>query len=1001
MSAGLLDFSLMPVFGIPAVLSNRRSSPTSIRQSEPTSPGGTSMSPRALSSEAPAANINNQNTPSEEPPVSSLQPTERNTAASINMSTRVNLTQVIESSAPSHSSMFGSPLSSIADSLEDFLPHHSIPENHPPPIVTVGLPASVLNPADQTVVPRTLSLPPVVVNSLTSIATNTTNSANTAPATVLGSAAGSSPASEPTTPEPPTPLNATARGAIEAMVSADQAEGHNNSTLSRRILARRVTARKADPLVSHFSLEMDDNRTVFLPGQRVEGHVALNLLGSAEVRILQIRFTGYILTRLYKTDTNISAHSASITLFRDVQAMIAAPSMEERGVMVPEGEYVYPFSFRMPPTNLPPSYDGTFGKVGYELTAILNRNGYPTRTVVIPLTVPSTADASDRDYASPFEKLLSGPAGFWIWKSGHLDVAVSVPRTGYASEEVIPLKIDITNHSGAGTILKDIYLKQKVTYKTLSETRGPLTEKIHKLAYTEPYPASARRVSRIVQFPVPCSSVMSPSIRTSILDVSHFMIVKIASKARFSPTLKIKIPIFIAGFPNALLDLWHTRASVDTLPAYEAPPTTVVVQRPTIVSRLSREVSRATTEIMSRVGAATEESKQRVSLLAPARPTVGADEIDTIPAQETARPATNRDSLPGRLFVWSRNSKMPVPSASEEVHLISNNSNNSTAVTLPAAEIVKEEAEVDERPSRTSNLIRSWTRSRSAGRDRYQALRSEDEDEVDASIPPVPLLSYQRVQTDESKATRKNESRRKSFSPDGFAGSLPSPPPVRPPSSPPLRASFQQERAATAVFDEFIAEAGRIRNLRLTTAGSSPSILTGPAISKSSKGKEPAHIDSEVIRQVMAVAGDHPPYVLEHRAPVDLYNSNAGPGPSTIPGELDVGEHSDHTESPGESRTASEVSSLVGTPPMTSPVDSALSLSALLPLHDIIEPAHLTAPENNITPSTATSASHLTVEGTRKSLDKQDSGISLATQRTVKSVRKVGETRRKEKPAME
>ncbi|KND02924.1 uncharacterized protein SPPG_02005 [Spizellomyces punctatus DAOM BR117] len=368
----------------------------------------------------------------------------------------------------------------------------------------------------------------------------------------------------------------------------------------------RQRRKKTSKSLLDFSLHLDENRTIFTPGQKVEGHLLVSFSIPSEVKLLRIRFTGVVQTQLYKSDNSslTSQNTSTVTLFKEIQTFCGSAVPGEIPEVIPAGEHRFPFAFRVPPTQLPASFEGPYGRVKYEVAAVLVRPHHMNKLTYLNLTIPSTMDATDLDLMQSATATAEGPVGFWWWRSGHLEVNVSTPKSGYASEEVVPVKVEITNHSGSGTILKEVYLKQRATYKTFNETRGPKTERIHRLAFTEHYPSTTRRVSRVINFPIPSTNIMSPSINTTILDVTHLLIVKVLSKAKFSKPIKVELPIVIAGFPAVYFDNNLTRMSVDTLPPYEQSET-VGRRRSSTVSRLSRDFirgrrSRSTTRERSR-----------------------------------------------------------------------------------------------------------------------------------------------------------------------------------------------------------------------------------------------------------------------------------------------------------------------------------------------------------------------------------------------------------------
>ncbi|KAI8900078.1 hypothetical protein BC833DRAFT_537233 [Globomyces pollinis-pini] len=338
------------------------------------------------------------------------------------------------------------------------------------------------------------------------------------------------------------------------------------------------------PSIRQFELHLDNSRTLFLPSQKVEGYIALNLKKPLNVTLIRARFHGKVVTHLQKNDdvTQLNTEHSSITMFKDFTNLVgdgASYGLHN----IPAGDRmplnyltldVFPFEFRLPATNLPASFKGPFGSISYIVTAVVCIPNYQKQIIEMPITVPSTRDVLDPELQEPVSIEKNGYSGSFWWKSGHFDVIVSIPKKAFASEEIAPIALEIINHSNHGIILQSISLKQKVTYITVDRTRGPRTERIHQLNYAENFPPALREINRLIQFPIPPSSIMDPDIDTNILKVTHVVDFKIQSMARFSSVIKMQIPIVVAGFPFLLFEDSMLRRSVDTLPRYV--PSTIV-----------------------------------------------------------------------------------------------------------------------------------------------------------------------------------------------------------------------------------------------------------------------------------------------------------------------------------------------------------------------------------------------------------------------------------------
>ncbi len=102
------------------------------------------------------------------------------------------------------------------------------------------------------------------------------------------------------------------------------------------------------------------------------------------------------------------------------------------------------------------------------MTASLILKHNPKKTIIYKkLTVPSTKNPNDEAWFDPVYVTNRAKSGPFCWNSGYFDIQASIPRGGFTSEEFCPITIKILNQSSYGLLIKDIKLKQKVTYITI------------------------------------------------------------------------------------------------------------------------------------------------------------------------------------------------------------------------------------------------------------------------------------------------------------------------------------------------------------------------------------------------------------------------------------------------------------------------------------------------------------------------------------------------------
>jgi hypothetical protein len=201
-------------------------------------------------------------------------------------------------------------------------------------------------------------------------------------------------------------------------------------------------------------IELDQHKTTFVPGQHVLGHVSL--FDATTVNTLRVKFQG-------KVETTIMGHERLVILFQDQLHII------KEQVTLEDQVSVYPFNFRLPPTQLPPTFDSFYARIEYSIEAFAINSLYEKCSFQLPITVPCSLDPRNECYADPVTIQKQHRVGLAISSNGFFIASCSIPKQAFASEEIIPLSIDITNHSNFSVIIKQITLKQQVQYGSFAK----------------------------------------------------------------------------------------------------------------------------------------------------------------------------------------------------------------------------------------------------------------------------------------------------------------------------------------------------------------------------------------------------------------------------------------------------------------------------------------------------------------------------------------------------
>lgn len=177
----------------------------------------------------------------------------------------------------------------------------------------------------------------------------------------------------------------------------------SNASLSQRS-SRSLSSlflAKYKPCLEIFNLELDNNRTIYLPGQRIEGHVSVGFNELTKVKLIRVRVSGSIITQVYKNSSASGNQLSSMVLFKDYVNLGGTGNIEGGLIELGHGESVFPFSFRLPLSALPASFTGAYGRVKYEISAVLIAPGLSKQIKTIPITIPSTIPNTNDSFSNP------------------------------------------------------------------------------------------------------------------------------------------------------------------------------------------------------------------------------------------------------------------------------------------------------------------------------------------------------------------------------------------------------------------------------------------------------------------------------------------------------------------------------------------------------------------------------------------------------------------------
>ncbi|CAD5221020.1 unnamed protein product [Bursaphelenchus xylophilus] len=215
------------------------------------------------------------------------------------------------------------------------------------------------------------------------------------------------------------------------------------------------------------------------------------------------------------------------------------------------GRTVIPFSFTVP-EKLPPSFEGEYGFIRYQLRLrVVRPTPFIDQFVTRPLSITPIYDLKSLPYTSYRTRRVINEKREKILKNGYLKAIININKSGFVCGEKVDILVDINNESPA--IIRGIkgVLRQHITYFSYDECEPKTRIKIAQCSYNiiefdQRYEVSPKERS-IYRGKSPQLPPVSPSIRRKRIHIDYDIQFEIYLEQ--CPSAFASIPIIIGNVP--------------------------------------------------------------------------------------------------------------------------------------------------------------------------------------------------------------------------------------------------------------------------------------------------------------------------------------------------------------------------------------------------------------------------------------------------------------------
>ncbi|XP_068461109.1 arrestin domain-containing protein 3-like [Clinocottus analis] len=226
--------------------------------------------------------------------------------------------------------------------------------------------------------------------------------------------------------------------------------------------------------VKHLSVDYNkvNEQGTFSPGDTLSGRVTVVTSGGTKVQCFLVKAKGKAKVTWHKQEGQATrTHEDKRKYFHFEHIFIQDKNKGDGSEIIRSGRNVYPFSFVIPNTDMPSSYEGKWGKITYSLQAQLTQSiwlVHKTKTEFPFLT------KSEFPFASKSEMIIIGlkeqqyATRISFYGSAKVVMNVTSEKLGVKQGEAMVVSVEVLNDS-ARTVTPTFYLCEKQTFAAQSE----------------------------------------------------------------------------------------------------------------------------------------------------------------------------------------------------------------------------------------------------------------------------------------------------------------------------------------------------------------------------------------------------------------------------------------------------------------------------------------------------------------------------------------------------
>ncbi|KAM3611952.1 uncharacterized protein V6R79_026337 [Siganus canaliculatus] len=304
--------------------------------------------------------------------------------------------------------------------------------------------------------------------------------------------------------------------------------------------------------IKNFSIEYDANNSqnTFTNGDTISGRIIVEVSSETKIQSLTFIAKGEANVRWTEHHGHHHHHHAHShhpkhhvywqkEKYYDVKQHILREARQDGTEVIGKGRHVFPFTFRIPDTNLPSSFKSSIGKIVHKVKAELKQSMKLTKKANAHFTFVSKADMGIPGLMEPQHGTKDKSLAFG---SGIVGMDVHIKRMGYRQGEPLEVKLEISNQSSRSVTPKFILYEKKSHFaqgKRRLETKDLLKDKSKEIAS-----GTKETVTKVINIP---KELPSSILNCPIIKLEYRMKVELDIKCAVDPHVKLHVVVLPAS----------------------------------------------------------------------------------------------------------------------------------------------------------------------------------------------------------------------------------------------------------------------------------------------------------------------------------------------------------------------------------------------------------------------------------------------------------------------